>query len=116
MRVKHKCDFNIIGKRISSARKEKGMTQEYLAAQIGIGEKHLSEIERGMSGFAVGTLIEIARILEISTDYLLIGIEPQHSLISDSFKNLDTRERYYLEQIINNFIRCCRDKKQPIQF
>lgn len=107
MNSKYKCDFTIIGKRIGNARKLKRMTQDQLAKRIGIGVKHLSEIERGVSGVAVGTLIEIATVLDVSTDYLLLGKEPQNSSVSTLLAKLDSRQRYYLEQVINNFVRCC---------
>lgn len=42
-------DYTIIGERIKNARKEKNMTQEKLAEQMGVSIAFLSRIERGNS-------------------------------------------------------------------
>ncbi len=112
MYTKKKCDFDIIGKRIKNVREAKGMTQEQLASRSGIVIKHLSNIECGQSGISLATLIEIAEVLDVSTDYLLLGKEPQHTMLSNAFKDLGARERYYLEQIISNYIHCFRDEQK----
>lgn len=112
MYTKNKCDFSVIGKRIKNVRAERGMTQEQLASRAGIVVKHLSSIERGQSGISLATLIEVAEVLEVSTDYLLLGKEPQHTMLSNAFKDLGARESYYLEQIISNFIHCFRDREK----
>ena len=36
-----------LGKRIHTARKEKGMTQEELAEKVGVGNSHISHVETG---------------------------------------------------------------------
>ena len=36
-----------LGKRIQTARKEKGMTQEELAEKVGVGNSHISHVETG---------------------------------------------------------------------
>jgi transcriptional regulator with XRE-family HTH domain len=37
----------LLGKRIRALRKQKGMSQEQLAEQVGMSGKYLGEIERG---------------------------------------------------------------------
>lgn len=63
------------GKRIAALRKEKGLTQEQLAEKINISTSTLGKIERGIQGFSIDLLIEMAIFFDISTDYILIGCE-----------------------------------------
>jgi len=53
------------------ARKRKNISQWDLAEMLGISQSTLSKWERGVSQFTVRQLIEIAKILNVSTDYLL---------------------------------------------
>ena len=107
MNAKFKSDATLIGKRIAMARKSANLTQEKLANNVGIVTKHLSEIERGISGVAIGTLIEIAKCLNVSTDYILLGNESTNSPISKQMQKITPCQKQYLEEIIQTFIKCC---------
>lgn len=60
-----------IGTRLSVCRQNKNMTQEELANRLGITPQALSKWERGVSLPDTAMLPNIARMLEIGTDYLL---------------------------------------------
>lgn len=62
------------GNRISRLRQNKNMTQEQLAARIGVTPQALSRWERGQSLPDLALLVDVCRILETSADELL-GIE-----------------------------------------
>ncbi|MDO4168783.1 MAG: helix-turn-helix transcriptional regulator [Lachnospiraceae bacterium] len=62
-----------IGKRISTLRKERHMTQEQLAEALDISIKHCSCVERGVSALSLEKLIEICDIFDTSLDYLVRG-------------------------------------------
>ena len=47
-----------IGKRVAELRKHQHYTQAQLANIIGITSKHLSEIERGVTGISIDTQVE----------------------------------------------------------
>ena len=64
-------DQKAIGKRIKSAREEKGLTQEQLAEQVNLSPMHISVIERGNKLPRLETLIKIANVLDVSADTLL---------------------------------------------
>ena len=52
------------------------MTQSRLAEELDYtNERQLQRIENGETGCTVDKLMEIAQILNISTDYLLFGID-----------------------------------------
>lgn len=76
-----------IGRRIHEARESAGITQEHLAEMIGIGEKSLSAVERGVSGISINTLYNVCEHLSVTSDSLLFG-EPYEK--SEMQKGIDT--------------------------
>lgn len=58
-------------KRIKELRKEKKITQEEMAARIGIDRASLSRIESGVFTPSTENLLKIANYFEVSVDYLL---------------------------------------------
>jgi len=64
-------DYSALGERIRMIRKSKGMTQNYLAEQVGIEPSNISHIERAVSKVGLATLVGIANTLECSVDDLL---------------------------------------------
>ena len=64
-------DYAALGERIRMIRKSKGMTQNYLAEQVGIEPSNISHIERAVSKVGLATLVGIANTLECSVDDLL---------------------------------------------
>lgn len=72
-------NFTKIGEKIKRVRKEKGLTQEQLAELTHLSVTHISAIETARSSFSVSTLVNIAAVLEISTDWILFeGREISH--------------------------------------
>lgn len=114
MNAKIEIDRELIGKRIANSRNEAGITQDYLARKIGISSKHMSQIERGVSGFAVGTIMEIAKNLNVSIDYLLLGKEPQNTLLNTELRNITPLQKQYIECIIKLFIDYCNEFSRNI--
>lgn len=64
-------DYRSIGTRIRDVRKSKGITQERLAEEVGVGSTHISHIETGVGIASVPTLIDIINALDCSADELL---------------------------------------------
>ncbi len=62
-----------IGNRISKCRKAKGMTQEELAAQMGVSSQAVSKWENDASCPDISLLPQLCRILGITSDELLTG-------------------------------------------
>lgn len=62
-----------MGERIGILRQEKGMTQSVLAEKMGITPQAISKWERGLSFPDLSRLEELAKMLEVSVDYLLTG-------------------------------------------
>ena len=62
-----------MGERIGILRQEKGMTQSVLAEKMGITPQAISKWERGLPFPDLSRLEELAKMLEVSVDYLLTG-------------------------------------------
>jgi putative transcriptional regulator len=62
-----------LGSRIAGVRRTRKVPQESLADFCGISAKHLSAIENDRSNPSLDVLEKIARGIDISVDYLLLG-------------------------------------------
>lgn len=62
-----------IGGRIRIAREAAGYTQEHFAELIDVSVQYTSDLERGVVGTSIPTLIKICEALHVSSDYLLFG-------------------------------------------
>ena len=56
----------LVGRNVARLRREKGLTQEEVAARSGFSQQYLSSLERGCRNPTVITLFELAQALEVS--------------------------------------------------
>lgn len=70
---------NIVGTKIRSLREEKGITQEYLAACLGLTQSNYGRMEKSDARITIPKLFKIAEVLEIKVSHLL-G-EPSNQVI-----------------------------------
>ncbi len=82
--------FKEIGKKIQSAREEKGMTQADLAEGLGISQAALSNYELGKRRLYLGQIQEVARLLGKSVNYF---IAQEKWFEAESHGPRDERER-----------------------
>lgn len=66
-------DYAPIGARIKNARQMRKLTQEAVAEKLNVSCQHISEIERGLSGLSLSSLIQICKVLDVDADYILFG-------------------------------------------
>ena len=59
------------GEKLQKLRKERGWTQEQLATQISISRQALSKWELGTAVPDTENVVQISKLLQVSTDYLL---------------------------------------------
>lgn len=72
--VKEKKPLNVeIGQNVKRVREQSGLTQESLGELIGLGEKHISSIERGAVGVSLPTLKRLCTLLAVPADAILFG-------------------------------------------
>lgn len=81
-----------IGNRISKYRKAKGLTQEGLAAQMGVSSQAVSKWETDASCPDISALPQLCKILGITADELLTGKTEEVKLVPPS-------ERKSLEEL-----------------
>lgn len=65
-----------MAERIQSSRKTKGLSQEELADQVGVSRQAVSKWESGQSMPDLDKLVALSEFFEVTTDYLLKGVEP----------------------------------------
>jgi len=61
----------MFGKRLNETRKSKGFTAQYMAAHLSVTLRTYRNYESEHSYPSFNTLIKIADLLDVSTDYLL---------------------------------------------
>lgn len=65
--------MNTLGARIVKYRKEKGLTQEAMAEQMGVSSQAVSKWENDVSCPDISLLPQLSRVLGVTTDELLTG-------------------------------------------
>lgn len=111
MKVKIKdYDYEPIGMRIRRARKNKGVTQEYLAEKMDMSCQHISNIERGLGGVSVPSLMEICNILNVSADYILFGkaTKEDGNPINKILEKLTPQQMAHAEEILRAYAASCK--------
>lgn len=76
--------YEALGKRISNARKQTGITQEALGEQLNMTQKHISVIEAAINRPSLDTLVDIANVLNVSADDLLVDSLTHSASTADS--------------------------------
>ena len=66
-----------VGERIRGRRGELGWTQDQLAQKAGISKSFLSDLENGKRSVGANNLLDIARALGVSLDFLMTGTASQ---------------------------------------
>jgi transcriptional regulator with XRE-family HTH domain len=62
-----------IGTRIRAVRRERGLTQDDLAEQVGVSRSAVAQWETGRTGQVTGNLSRIAAALGVAVEYLMVG-------------------------------------------
>jgi transcriptional regulator with XRE-family HTH domain len=77
-----------VGQRISALRRERGMTQDALAAACDVSRSAVAQWETDRAGQLRGNITRIASALGTSIEYLLQGAGPQASATGDELAML----------------------------
>lgn len=85
--------MNNIGDRIKNRRKELGLTQMDLSKKLNISDKAVSKWEQGEGDPSTSMLPDIAKVLGVSLDYLLLGQIEDDSI---SLDDMDSEKRLNL--------------------
>lgn len=96
-------DRVIVGDRIRKKRLLLGMSQDELAEKIDRASKYCSDIERGVCGMSIETMISLSSSLDMSIDYMLFG-----TLSDEEQKVMDNTET----AIIRALSRCNQKQRE----
>ncbi len=70
-----------VGERIRKRRKSLELSQDELAARLGVTYQQLQKYENGKNRISAGRLYDIAKVLKTSIAYYYEGLEPLHSAV-----------------------------------
>ena len=95
-------DKKAVGARMKEMRRRRGLTQAELAACLDYSsERQLQRIENGETSCSVDKLMEIAQILEVTTDYILFGtMGVQESRFQEYFENKTEKQIEFLCRLL----------------
>ena len=99
--------------KIKLLRKEKSWSQTELAQKIDSDARQISQYEHGKITPSIETIIKIAKVFNVSTDYLLIENTPKNPVIVDDeeltkyieyIQKLETEDKKCLYHMIDSFM------------
>lgn len=98
-----------IGKRIAIRRKQLDYTQEQLAEMMEVSIQMVSNLERGVKAIRIDNLINLSRILQVSTDFILTGrsASQEDTVLADKISQLSPENQKMIELLVNY----CSDPK-----
>ncbi len=102
-------DYGPIGARIKKARLDKKYTQEYVAEAIDVSCQHISDIERGINGISLSTLMDICKVLDTDADYILFGTmtRDNHNPLNKYLSQMTPQQSMYAEEILIAYSKSC---------
>lgn len=100
----------MIGARIAEIRSKKGMTQEYLAGQMGISSKYLSSIERGKENPTLKTFIILSEALNVDLGEIfrfvhIEDVSKRKSMVQSLIKNADDEQLRLVFKVLSAVIQ-----------
>ncbi len=101
---REKKEINVrIGSQIKQARESAGLTQERFAELVALAPKNVSDIERGVVGISIGSLVRVCETLSISSDEILFGgtVENDTNVISERLSRLSPEQFRIAVDVIN---------------
>lgn len=95
-------DKAAVGARIKQLRKSRNLTQSKLSEYLDYtNERQLQRIENGETACSVDKLMEIAQILNSSTDFLLFGVEKKSgNELEEMFVGKNEKQKLYLKKLL----------------
>ncbi len=93
-------DLNQISKRVKELRRKKGLTQERVAAELGVNIKTYKLIERGKRVGSIDTLCLIAEYYDVSLDYLMSPSRNLNEEMVVCFARLSPERRILAERLV----------------
>ena len=107
----NKKELNIsVGNRIRLIRESQGKTRDKLSEEANISPHFLFEIETGKKSMTTNTIINLARALNVTTDFLLLGSVTPMSRILNNLEGLPPEKLNLAENFLKDFSFGARKK------
>ena len=102
-------DYNLLGERVTTLRKKKGLTQSKLAEKAEISNNYVSNIENSHSIPSLETLVKICVALDITPNDLLLDVSTEsanysNNDITDLLSQCSSKEKRYIKGFIKVLI------------
>ena len=97
-------DAKEVGKRIKNLRKQKGMTQDELAAVFKTESSVICKIETGKQTISIDYVVDIASYFEVSIDYLINGENVIDNEITTAFAKVPYCKKGLVKKLIIDLI------------
>ena len=117
-RKKDTYDRYAVGERIQKQRQSLGISQEELAERIDRATKYCSDIERGICGMSVETMLAFSEHLNMSLDYMMYGIEPENQPVpveriplQQMLAECSERQYTYALRLMEAFLEATEEKE-----
>lgn len=126
MYTKEKRERLKIARRIMFRREELGMSRDELALELGLSKSYVHDVEYGLKGISVKTLIKICQVLKVPADYLLFNtnkylkengdeLDELRERIVDYLCDCSDKELEYAEKFLHVLIDTMRERRPPVK-
>lgn len=101
--------YEIVGRRVTEARKAAKLTQEELALSVSLTRTSITNIEKGRQKLLLHTLFDLAHAMQVPVSQLMPNLEPAENQIGQKINgDLSRAER---EWIISELSKPAKKKK-----
>ena len=103
-----------IGKRVRMAREHYKLTREQLAEMANISPQFLVHIENGTKSMTSNTICKLARALNVSTDYILLGLDDtdfNRTLATEALASMLPEDQVTAERILQAVLQMVKAMK-----
>lgn len=104
----------MIGERIRQTREKNGLTQAALAKKLGISRSAVNAWELGVSVPSAQYLVELSRLFNVSTDYLL-GLDGKEVVDISGLDDSEKKVIYFLIDYFNNVGKVVRNINRQME-
>ncbi len=95
-----------IGSRIRAARKEMGYSQEELAALLYMKKTTICKYEKNLHDIPSSVIIQLARILHTSPNYLLLGEVKEEGWMEEMYELMENIKSPEMRRLALKQLRC----------
>lgn len=116
-------DLKAIGRRIRMQREQLHLTREEFAEKLGVSSKFCADIEYGVKGMSISTLLRLSNVLDLSVDYILKGYGAQlgdwdddnrtiKESIMQPLNSCSTTQLRRIEQLLKVFVAAVNESSE----